>query len=521
MYEVLKNSLLRFWTASIRRQLMLGIALVHAVMMTIFIVDLVQRQQNFLLTQNVEQANSLAESLAANSTSWVLANDVVGLEEVTLSQSGYPGLRYAMVLSLRGRVLAHTDPRNVGMYVGDDISKSLLGKPPGIQLLVNSDDIVDTAAPVLANDKLVAWARVGLDRSDIATGKAIVLRDGVLYTIAAILVGTVFAVLMARGLSFGLHRLVSVADRVSNGDLSVTVDLKRHDELGRLADDMNIMLRTLHRQSRAQTMLEKELRASGERLEEQVQERTHELKQARDVALQANRAKSAFLANVSHELRTPLNSILGFTGIIRDGMAGAINAEQKKQLEMVYANAEHLLELINDVLDISRVETGKLAIMKKDVPLASLVSRLEETMRQQFQAKGLAFIVDCPEQDRILCADIARLGQVLLNLLGNALKFTERGSVTLRIWFDDSTLLFEVEDTGIGISEDNLARVFEPFQQIDHMENRRYYGVGLGLSISRHLLALMGGELTVSSQLGQGSRFRGSLPGAGSPCPGQ
>lgn len=232
-------------THSIRRQLMLGIALVHAVLMTIFVFDLVERARHFLQNQSVEQAISLAETLAANSTSWVLANDVIGLEEVIQSQAKYPGLRYAMVLSPESRVLGHTETDNTGLYAIDEVSRSLLSAERHNQTLINDGELVDAAAPVVANKELIGWARVGLGQGNIARALSKVSRDGIIYTLLAIAAGTLFAFLMARGLTGGLARLVELAERVRQGERHIQASLNREDEIARLGKDLNEMVNAI------------------------------------------------------------------------------------------------------------------------------------------------------------------------------------------------------------------------------------------------------------------------------------
>jgi len=224
---------------------MLGIILVHAVLMTIFVFDLVNRQRDFLHSQSIEQAHSLTETLATNSTSWILANDIIGLEEVLQSQRRYPGLQYAMVLNPQGRVLGHTQREKTGLYISDDISKSLLQSTTKQQTLVDSPLLIDAASPIFSNNEFIGWARVGLGQEKITAGLNIITRDGIFYTIAAILIGALFAFFMAKGITKGLKHIVDVAEGIKLGNFNIRTNLRRKDELGRLAEDFNIMLDTI------------------------------------------------------------------------------------------------------------------------------------------------------------------------------------------------------------------------------------------------------------------------------------
>lgn len=227
---------------------MLGIALVHAVLMTIFVLDLVERQRDFLAHQSLAQANGLAKTLAANSASWVLASDLEGLNEVLQSQASYPDLRYAMVLTPQGRVVAHTDRTKAGLFVQDPLSKSLLESTAESRLLAANRDLVDTASPIIANDRLVGWARVGISQAAITAGLWGITRDGILYTLAAIAIGSLFAFLMARGLTQGLQRLVEVTDGIRQGRRDLRASSHRSDEIGRLGTNLDQMLDALAQQ---------------------------------------------------------------------------------------------------------------------------------------------------------------------------------------------------------------------------------------------------------------------------------
>ena len=236
------RSVSSFWNRSIQRQLMLGIALVHAILMTIFVSDLVSRQRSFLNKQSVAQTEALARSLAANSVSWVLADDVIGLEEIVFSQKSYPNLEYAMILSPRGKVLAHTDNALVGLYVQDTISLSLIGDEPAIRHLVNDVNLLDIGVPIFSGQQHIGWSRVAISQKVLHTGLRKILRDGIGYTFLAIIVGSIFAIVMARGITSGIRKLLRVTQRVEHGEIDTHVEDKRPDELGRLGKSFNKMI---------------------------------------------------------------------------------------------------------------------------------------------------------------------------------------------------------------------------------------------------------------------------------------
>lgn len=222
--------------------------------------------------------------------------------------------------------------------------------------------------------------------------------------------------------------------------------------------------------------------------------------------------KSAFLATMSHELRTPLNSIIGFTGIILQGLAGPLNAEQRKQLEIVRDSARHLLALINDVLDISKIEAGQLEVHSEPFDLRASIGKITGIVKPMAEHKHLALRVELAPEIGTLESDPRRVEQVLLNLINNAIKFTERGSVTLTAEIAQDTVRLSVADTGIGIKPEDFGTLFKPFRQIDTGLSRQHEGTGLGLAICRRLAELLGGEIHAASEWGKGSVFTLILP---------
>lgn len=255
-----------FWRKSIRHQLIAGIVSVHAVIMTLLVIDMVGNQQDFLHQQSEAQAASLAESLAASSTSWVLSSDVVGLQEVIRSVMRYPDLRYAMLLSRDLKVLGHNDLHNTGRYLQDPVSRTLLGSSAESRTLIADDDLVDIAVPVKAGDRFLGWARIGLGQERIAGNLRQARIHGGLYILAAVAIGTLFAVLMANWLTRRLQKLANGTTRVRNGERGFRLDFPRKDEIGRLGDDFNLMLGTLEEDEKRIREYQSDLKLSNARL---------------------------------------------------------------------------------------------------------------------------------------------------------------------------------------------------------------------------------------------------------------
>jgi PAS domain S-box-containing protein len=268
---------------------------------------------------------------------------------------------------------------------------------------------------------------------------------------------------------------------------------------------------------------EREVRELNATLEQRVVERTEQLNAALIRAEAADKIKSAFLATMSHEFRTPLNSIIGFTGIILQGLAGPLNAEQTKQLGMVRGSARHLLELVNDVLDISKIEAGQLEVHAALFDLRVSIERVMALVSPMAEKKGLALTTMSMAPDiGDIVSDRRRFEQILINLLNNAIKFTDHGSVTLIVEPTENfcpdgispqpAVCFRVMDTGMGIKPENLKTLFQAFHQIDSGLTRQHEGTGLGLAICRRLASLLGGEVSASSEWSKGSEFTLTLP---------
>ncbi len=302
------------------------------------------------------------------------------------------------------------------------------------------------------------------------------------------------AFVLARKLSQPILALQDGAARIGSGELQTRIDVRTGDEIEALANEFNHMAA--------------ELQELYTGLERKVAEKTAELEAA-------NRHKSEFLANMSHELRTPLNAIIGFSEVLKERMFGDLNPKQLEYVRDIYSSGQHLLSLINDILDLSKVEAGYMALDMQDFDVHSAIKNCCTLIRERVMRQRLHF--ECTVDPAIAkwTADERKFKQVILNLLSNAVKFTPQGgSVELRARIEDGWLVVSVRDTGIGISHEDRAAIFKEFHQVRTIGSAKHEGTGLGLSLSRRLVELHHGTLTVQSEPGRGSTFTARFPAA-------
>ena len=291
-------------------------------------------------------------------------------------------------------------------------------------------------------------------------------------------------------------------------------------------DEIELLRRKLERERKARQQAEEiaetktleifranqELRELANHLEETVEQRTAELARSRDEALAASQAKSQFLANMSHELRTPLNAILGYSEMLLEEAGDLGLNEAEGDLHKIHSAGRHLLELINDILDLSKIEAKRMELYLEQISPSRLLEEVCSTAIPLFTQHNNRFTAEIDELPTMILSDETKLRQILYNLLSNAAKFTENGTVTLRAGHRDGMLLFEVSDSGIGITPEQQERLFTPFTQADASTTRKYGGTGLGLAITRSFCTMMGGSIHLDSQPGHGTTFHVELP---------
>ena len=376
--------------------------------------------------------------------------------------------------------------------------------------------------PVHSEGRLLGTVYLRANLHDIWEQLSNYAKVSVLVMFVALTAAVLFASRMQRSISGPILRLAETARRISESDdYSIRVQTDARDELGLLYSSFNRMVEQVQASrnelERGQDDLERRVNDRTHQLQEEIEHRERvqrELVRSKESAESASRAKSSFLANMSHEIRTPLNAILGFTDLLRRGVDRGDEAERRDFLETVHHSGEHLLTLINDILDLSKIEAGQMEYEHIRFSPHQIIAEVMSVMRARAQQKGLALEYNwyghVPET---IESDPARFRQLLLNLVGNAIKFTEHGAVqaVAKLNALQGELTVDIIDTGIGIPTEMLDAVFSPFTQADSSVTRRFGGTGLGLSICKHIAVGLGGGIIVHSEPGHGSTFSATI----------
>lgn len=312
--------------------------------------------------------------------------------------------------------------------------------------------------------------------------------------------------------NFG-SRAVLNRTKTDEGNLLLEMFEKFTSQLEQKKKENQLYLSKLQCEHKHQKRLAEELKKNNEQLEMNVAERTRYLKEALNELKKVDIAKSQFMANISHELRTPLNAIIGSSEILKDNVLGTLNAKQEKYIENIYSSSKHLLQLINDILDLSKIASGKMTLNYSEFYIKDVVLQMVEHVKSYAPDKKLQIVMEFEPEDFILQADAAKIKQILYNLLSNAVKFTgQGGKIAIRVYKRDAVAEFIVLDTGIGIAEQDQQRVFVEFEQVDNSYTREYEGTGLGLPLVKKMVEMHGGYVYLKSVLGQGTEVIFTIP---------
>ncbi len=499
-----------FGNLSIRRKLIMIIMFTSGVILLLACAAFMLKDVAGFRSRVASDVASVAQVIGLNSQGALLFFDQQTAEKNLSALRATPHAYFACIYDREGKLFA--------MYFRKGVAGPLTPPAPQKTGHYFEGDFLFLFHEIMTGSEKIGTVFIQYDllemRSEMAQSAVIV---GVIIA-AAFFLAFLMSSALQRIISAPVLSLAETARRISEQkDYSLRAAKTSRDEIGVLIDGFNAMLSEIQKR-------DDELKQHRDYLENEVANRVAELKnkneelrRAKESAESANRAKSEFLANMSHEIRTPMNAVLGFAELLQSQIA---DKKMKGYLDSIRAGGKSLLTLINDILDLSRIEAGKMELNVEPVNLKDLIHEIEAIFSLKMSQKGLEFIVDMgADIPDVLMLDEVRLRQILFNIIGNAVKFTENGYIRLRVrrfgtTHDDAVrLAIAVEDTGVGISEDSLALVFEAFRQQSGQSAKQYGGSGLGLTITKRLVEMMGGTISVRSRVNEGAAFEILLNG--------
>lgn len=478
----------------------MALAMTVLVVMVVGVISLlsIRREQDSFRNELQAQASLLLDFTQSASSDALYTLDAAYLRDLIAQSDELGGGRDVPteIYDRDGRLIADSQGMAVFTLEPAAYSTRLLAGNSTTVFDWGEDDLTAGRVVVVGREK-IGVIKISLSTAPLDEKMAIVRNRGITIAVLAVVTGAALAYLLSQTITGPMRELTEATKRLAADQLKQDLVAAKGDEITALQGTFNAMSARL-----TQTL-------------NHLNQRNHDLEIANEAALQASRLKTEFLATVSHELRTPLNAIIGFSDMLLMGMSGPLNEKQHHKVGRLQENGRRLLALVNDILDVARIESGRMELVREPFSPQRLIDQVSAQTRVLAENKKLEFKTNLDaELPPLLIGDEKRIEQVVINLLSNAFKFTEQGAVTLKISSDSDTQTWSlaVTDTGIGIPAHALDVIFEQFRQVDNSSTRIYQGAGLGLAITRHLVQMMDGKIKVESTVGAGSTFTVTLP---------
>lgn len=471
-------------------------------------------QSNKVRNQLIEQGQNIADNFASQSVLALVFSSRENAMDAARAILSFPNVQYVAILDKDNNILLHMGE---AVHWSPHVAPQKGDEHDSAYFIHESRSSLHFIAPVFAPkqgetefgitqggggsaQEWLGYVHVALSKDALHESQIDIFRNNI--SVAAIFAAVLLLALAAlvRRITSPLQELSGIMQQAEQGVKKLRAPLKGPAEIKAMGQVFNNMMAVLEDR-------DKQLREQNENLEAQVTLRTQELVEARDHALLASRHKSEFLANMSHELRTPLNAIIGYTEIAMEEMEAAGNEDLVLDLRRVHKAANTLLGMINSILDLAKIESGRMELTVELTDLQELLDDIAGTVQVLLGKNNNKLTVDLQGGEEPLMIDGPKLRQIIINLLGNAAKFTTDGSIDLKVTRTDQQLTVSVADSGIGMTEEQQTYIFEEFRQADMSTTRQYGGSGLGLSITQKLCGLMGGQISLKSAPQQGSTF--------------
>jgi len=496
----------------IKYQILL-IALIPALLVDVFFT-----YTNF--TNNVDQAYELIQSKGQ-----IIAQQVADASELYMLSSNYAQIQHllnrtidthaiilASVYNENGTVIAKSVSPE---YDAQNTANYFYYRLPITSRSIQSSGVFAPNQSYTDKNQVIGWVHLNISHHQLDKAEENIRYSSILFFISSLFIALILSFIISGGITRPIFKLLEHIKKVEKGQLGEVIKSLESNEIGELQKGFNQMTETLLTN---RNDLNHKIQFATKQLNDAIDDlknKNSELGFAKDEAQQANKTKSIFLTNMSHEIRTPINGIKGFINLMSQS---DLNSTQKRYADIILKSTNDLTDIISEILDFSKMESGKLQIVDDNFDLYEVIQQTRDVLFINVLSKNIDLIlIIYSDTPRFVCGDRLRLKQVLLNLIGNAIKFTDEGEVVIKVTVDqqtesDVTILITVEDTGIGITKKDQETLFEAFSQVDTANNRRFTGTGLGLVISKNLVRLMAGEISMQSKINVGTKFSVHLP---------